>query len=693
MPSKDSLSSTDKLLDLIRGNKKLPTRPPVAPGKCKAKVLHKKNSSCVAVHLDPNFLYLVKIFHIKSKPVVADYQIIPLQRGGSIEGPGFVAFLRSHLQTFCDTLKKPIIWATMPTRNVELLHIAVPPMPKKDITNAVYWAAQKEKKFDLKTTIFDFRLVKNIQEKGNAKQLFTACIAPRAEVTKLSNLFTETGYPLAGITIMPFCLENIFCTLRDTQASEDFENIAHVFIGSDWSRIDIFSQGALCFTRNIKTGTRSLANALNEGLRDKRRAEMTENNPVIEDLSQLVGSDESINSEDELTYAEQLLKEYLETENPNEITIPLFSAPPYQAIRPAANRLVRQMEQTFEHYLRSHQIKTPLNRVYISGQLGEAKNFLHYLQQQIALPVSCMDPLEELPLHEDVAIPESLTQRVNLVPALGAGFSCIQHPINFLNTYKEKEQRLQDKKINKITAAICLFLILAVTGGWLWQYMKLQTARETARAKTSILHNLKAQCLAQETRLQKLLPQINRAEIRRQAADQKSQNSFLADYSSRFRPASMIAGLVNLSPNFIKLHKITAYFAQNNEFLNKQKMLIEYTSTNENDKDASFSIAYPSKGKNKDKSQKTQDIIFPNPFGKYTVNLSSPVNQDINSYDILLVDGIVTGNQKDILYHFYTYKNDINASSLFSVVHSKMNYQIYPDQGNVIHFTLLISML
>ena len=50
-------------------------------------------------------------------------------------------------------------------------HIVIPKVAKKQIENAVYWTIKKETPFDDKDTVFDFEIQREVTEQGIGKWL------------------------------------------------------------------------------------------------------------------------------------------------------------------------------------------------------------------------------------------------------------------------------------------------------------------------------------------------------------------------------------------------------------------------------------------------------------------------------------------------------------------------------------------
>jgi len=130
----------------------------------------------------------------------------------SHDSPEFSAFLKSALNDFCSSAKNAGLWAIMSAAHVELSHIRIPKVEKKQIANAVYWTAKRESPFNETEVIFDFDVQGEVIEQGISKIAVLFYTAPRLEVEALRDLFAGIGWPLSGISLVPFAVQNHFRT-------------------------------------------------------------------------------------------------------------------------------------------------------------------------------------------------------------------------------------------------------------------------------------------------------------------------------------------------------------------------------------------------------------------------------------------------------------------------------------------------
>ena len=226
------------------------------------KVIPFKKKTIVGVDIGRNTLRLVAISQSTEKKMeLLDYTIIPFEADLTKDSPQFSRFLKSALTTFCGSAKTTEIWSAISSAKVETRYVKIPKVPNKQIHNAVYWTYKKEVSFNEKTDLFDFEILGEITDDGVRRIEVICYSAPIREIQELKNIFERSGYPLTGISIVPFAVQNL---LRTQWIDPGVKNLCNLFIGKDWSRIAVFSEGNLVLSRDIKAGIISMIETIRE---------------------------------------------------------------------------------------------------------------------------------------------------------------------------------------------------------------------------------------------------------------------------------------------------------------------------------------------------------------------------------------------------------------------------------------------
>ena len=145
-------------------------------------------------------------------------------------------------------------------------HLVIPKVPDDQVANAVFWNFSKLAQVNERDAIFDFNILDEIEEDRQKKLRVATYAAPRKEIEELKTLLSDIGFSPKGISIIPFAVQNMFRVgFIETAAN----HICTLFIGRDWSRIDIFADGDLVLSRVIKTGINSIVEEIRSSFNDR----------------------------------------------------------------------------------------------------------------------------------------------------------------------------------------------------------------------------------------------------------------------------------------------------------------------------------------------------------------------------------------------------------------------------------------
>ncbi|MBI9077661.1 MAG: hypothetical protein JEZ02_19815 [Desulfatibacillum sp.] len=286
MNSHEEISSTEKLLNVIRGEENRGSEPPKdSPRRSsrnressnrketnkQAKPKKVRGSSKmvnVGVSLGRERLVLVKSGQISEKRWrTLGHRVVPYPVGIGPESADFPAFLKSVLSDFCSDSHYQI-WTTVPSQSVDIRRILIPKVARNEVPEAIFWTFKKESPFDDARVVFDFEIEGEVRDNGVSKIAVIAYTAGRQDVNNVKSLFEKAGFPLNGLTAPPFYVQNLF---RTSWLPSPGEALAVLYVGDERSRIDIFSGPNLVLTRGIKAGIHSLTEALVESYNEQWR--------------------------------------------------------------------------------------------------------------------------------------------------------------------------------------------------------------------------------------------------------------------------------------------------------------------------------------------------------------------------------------------------------------------------------------
>lgn len=565
MASQKEISSTEKLLEIIRSNKTAGELNKVShshssPGNNKPSffknMLAKQAAVSVGLDVGYRYLRLIKVTRAHDGQwKLVDHHSAALRSDAPKGTPQFADFLKLELDKFCRSTKRFNLWANMSSANVEVASLRVPKVGRKQLENVVLWSAKKSLSFNERESVFDFEIEDEVVESGVTKLVATVYTAPRKEVQETQDLFEEIGYPLDGLTIAPFGIQNLFNT--DWIPSLD-ATIATLYIGRSWSRIDIFSKGRLAMTRGIRAGINSMIEELieshNEGLKRERQIEhisgadgITENLSMkLEEARELIyGLSPDSPSTEELRSRFGLTEESI-----------------FRMINPALDRLVRQIDRTFRHYtvtLGNERVTS----IYVSSATNVYRPLIDYISEDLGIEGDVLDPLDpQIPPVNETTTGISISDRVSFGIALGVALSDASRTPNLLFTYKDKAKEMNVAMGTRaIFVGLAVILVLSVAFLFV-----LQAGVDKKEALLADLENqLKQGVQVDENVIPLFVSKV-----------QKDRNHIRL-YSKRYLGLATISELTRLTPSNIRLMGFTAHMTgpANNDQKRKGYVTIE----------------------------------------------------------------------------------------------------------------------
>ncbi|MFP5220725.1 MAG: hypothetical protein ACLGSA_00390 [Acidobacteriota bacterium] len=278
MDTSPKASSTEKLLELIRGSGKktggegTPAPQPLPSKKRWLSSLSLKGSRSpgasakgvrLGVELTGQTIRMVKLTTGSGRSRTLEFKTVPIPEQGP-DAPELSLVLRLALKDFLGKADADI-WAMVPAESADLRFIQVPKTGKKQLSNAVYWTARKEAAFDDAEVVFDYEIQGEVLEKGATRLSVLAYTVKRDEFEKLRNLFLQAGSPLTGITVPSVAMRNL---LRGGWLENAAQTQATLHLGGDFSRLELFSAGRLQFVRVLKGGLAAMALTLAEASKE-----------------------------------------------------------------------------------------------------------------------------------------------------------------------------------------------------------------------------------------------------------------------------------------------------------------------------------------------------------------------------------------------------------------------------------------
>ncbi len=552
----DEISSTERLLNVIRDDSEVEDEmmeispPELIETETKfsfSNVFFIRRIVNVGVIIGESYILLAMTRQsIEGKWELLDYTRVSCDSKLKKDSRSFISFLDSTLTDFCGSQEHCNIWTTIYSSKIETRYLMIPKVSEKQIANAVYWTYKKQVSFDEGEVFFDYEVLGDTSEEGVRKTKIIAYSAPSEEVKKLKNLFVEAGFPLTGIAIAPFAIQNIFKT---NLIKIESKNNCVLYIGKDQSRIDIFSEQNLVLSRDIKTGINSIVDAIKEEL-DSIKSESSMELVEAEDGSIVSQSD--VRSPVDMKKAEQMLKCLADDQvselsrNVNKITGQDFTEKDIMGmIIPALIRLVRQMERTLE-YFSSHFGGESVRKFYISGELCGYKNIIGFIGDQLNCRLDYIDPFPNdfISTDNDTTISLSDSEKDAFAMAVGMGVSDNAHTPNLLYTFRQKGVQSNIRTINKAVFAVFIIVMIVLSGIFVKQ------ENEITRKK--------AMLTVVQQQIAKYHPRVDKQFIKQFVAKMGRDHATVNAYAKKYLGMAVISELSAMTPENISLINISA---------------------------------------------------------------------------------------------------------------------------------------
>jgi Tfp pilus assembly PilM family ATPase len=585
--NKSDISSNDRLIGLIKGSKEsrdgnAATEVDVV-GRSRPKVLDAirlktSRGATVGVDIAETQLRMVKTIQKSSHEfVLEDYVTLPFPNGIARGGPGFSAFLRESLANF-GVSNKDKVWSSISSVGVDVGHVKIPKVSRDKIANTVYFTVKMENPFDEKNFFLDFELQGEIVDNGVNKLRVLYYLSPRSAVNELKSIFSKAGIQIAGLSLGPFLNQNFF---RTGWIEPGDAPVGTLHIGRNWSRIDIFDSGNLMLTRDIKAGLHSMVEALLDSFREHvpgteesgvegytidagLSLDSVEEPPVVffEEIDNRIDDDGvpavSPGDEPEGGIAENSPpagKPSIEEDQawkiltslgcessilqPGEPGYELSDEEKFEMVKPAAERLMRQVERTFEYYATSLGFER-VQRIFVTGALDGCSRLADYIGEELGMDRDILDPMApQNPAMGKIPPPDSLKERMTYTFATGLSLSDNSRTPNLIYPYEAKDKISRVSRFNKLIFMFFLVLITVFGGYHLWQ-------RSVENRKKETIATLQSQMAKYSVTVDKKL-------ILSLVGDLSNAKAAVEKVSERYLSVAVLGELAEYTPEAVRI--------------------------------------------------------------------------------------------------------------------------------------------
>ncbi|MFA5148404.1 MAG: pilus assembly protein PilM [Candidatus Omnitrophota bacterium] len=312
-----------------------------------------------------------------------------------------------------------------------LRYFTIPSMPDRELGEAIKWEAKDKVSYPLDEAVIAYETEEEAGEGGLKKLRVKFVASPKKFVDAMMAIMAEAGIDPVAITEPPLAIENI----AKHMGFEGDAAAAVIDIGAESTGINIVKKGSLKFHRKIGSGGVAITKAITSVLitehgRVELGYEEAEGLKIKYGIPPLPGTDlldGKINSQ-------QLIS----------------------LIRPATERLVQEIERSFEYYS-DGSLGDKVKSVVLVGGGASMKGMAQFLQETLDIPVSVGDAFKGMRLANNAVTPGAEPHR--FAAAVGAALS-EGKGINLLPSEKRhKTARTFGKAaMESVVAAVVLML-------------------------------------------------------------------------------------------------------------------------------------------------------------------------------------------------------------------------------------------
>lgn len=396
--------------------------------------------------------------------------------------------LKSYI-TYEYNTSKIKLWAAIPKGKAEVRYLKIPKVPKKQLSKSIFWTFKKNTSIDEKNYILDYEILGEVKDKGTTKIEVVAYAVLKKDIEYISSIFSKIEFPISGVSLYPFALQNL---VKYKYIDSKNENICCIYIGTEWSRIDIFlPNGTLAFSRRIKACTNSMIDEISRNIN-----QLQSSINGIDDFSKQ-HSEMSIVNRDYINPG-QIRKIFFGLinnlpdlkSNIDKLSLNINQKDLFGMFVPALKRLVWQVARSIE-YFQANASEKHIGKIYVSGRVVDYKPILDFIGNNLEHKIEArdFDPFSSDILNTDsIELPGSNAEKSGYVPAFGIALSKNFFTPNFMFTYKEKKVFLNSKRTNIFLIIFIITLIIFTISGF-WLQRGLIKKKDSEIAKLQNIYN------------------------------------------------------------------------------------------------------------------------------------------------------------------------------------------------------------
>jgi len=373
---------------------------------------------------------------------------------------------------------------TVSGSGVNIKRIAMPPMPKAELKEAVRWEIKGQLPFPVEGAKIDFHTLGETIEEGTKKLDLMVAACPDHLIDQTLSIARGAGLQPIHLGVAAFALWNALLVWGGLKKDE---GVALIDLGADKTGIHIFKDGALQFSREVTPAGADITRAIMEGLGPE------EETGLLYETAERLKPEVGVPSEGPHESTVEALRQALDRSISGQIQEEKINLSKINfLVRPVLERMAGEIGRSLDYYRNEFNVDR-IDRVLLTGGGAPLKNFSNYLQSELQLPVENFNPLRGM-LFDSKKIDAQILDQMGSRFSVAAGVALPQpERIEFLPV---KEPFLTKARLEKSSPVLAPLIALLAFAWIVWstsgQMASIKQERESKMAKVKNLEALQA---------------------------------------------------------------------------------------------------------------------------------------------------------------------------------------------------------
>ena len=439
----------------------------------------------------------------------------PLDRSFPMDSPEFAMVVRRGFEITVGSHRGVKVWAGLPRDRVRAHHLTLPRISPNQLTRAVFWALQHEEAFNKNEMLIDYHVEEEVRGENHPKLAITAHLVPKEDRDLLAGLFLKAGCPLHGIALPLHSMRNFS---RSGWTSDPTAPVVHSYIGGRNARICILDGNRTILTRGIPIGVDLLAEEVATSLPG-------------------VG-----NETDALRLIMKLGRSGAWEAGPDPEQV-------FAIIRPALERVAKQIDRTLEYYRTQFRDRDPIQCVQLGGPITQSPRCRDFIRDQISAPLEVIDPFSAEEVRNEPVVPKDVSERHAFATAFGLALASDSYCPNFLHTFEDRRLNARYRRVNAAIFTTFLLCAFALTGYFWIQRSTIAELRETHSGLEARMQSEQREVIDSDV----LLGQMSGL---------KAERERILTSLNHYRALAVLTEFAELTPDSVNLESFSVYMGR-----------------------------------------------------------------------------------------------------------------------------------